>query len=71
MFLDKIIKPSKEKNKKSILKTISWRIVASTDTLLISWIITGDFSVASAIMSIEVVTKIFLYYFHERIWSRF
>ncbi|MBL6769524.1 MAG: DUF2061 domain-containing protein [Alphaproteobacteria bacterium] len=71
MFLDKIIKPSKEHHKKSILKTISWRIVASTDTLLISWIITGDFSMASAIMSVEVVTKIFLYYFHERIWSRF
>ena len=71
MFLDKIIKPSKEHHKKSILKTISQRIAASKDILLISCIIPCDFSMASAIMSVEVVTKIFLYHFHKRIWSHF
>ena len=71
MFIDKLIKPSIEKRRKSFFKTISWRIVASLDTLLISWLITGSLSVASTIMSFEVVTKMFLYYFHERVWSRF
>ena len=52
----KIIKSSKVQHKKLILKTISWRIVASTDTLLISWIITGDFLMVKAIMSLEFVT---------------
>ena len=56
MFLEKIIKSSKVQHKKLILKTISWRIVASTDTLLISWIITGDFLMVKAIMSLEFVT---------------
>ncbi len=56
--------------KRSILKTITWRIVATTDTFLISYFVTGKWAWASAIASIEVVTKIGLYYLHERGWSR-
>jgi len=56
---------------KSALKTLTWRVLASTDTLIIAWVLTGNFRIAGSIMSVEIVTKMFLYYAHERAWSRF
>ena len=56
---------------KSVLKTVTWRVLASTDTLIIAWVLTGSFAMAGSIMSVEIVTKMFLYYAHERAWSRF
>ena len=55
---------------RSLYKTISWRVVASLDTFFISWLVTGAFYLASTIASVEVVTKMGLYYFHERAWLR-
>ena len=63
-FSDRADKPVK-----SILKAISWRIVGTLDTMLISYIITGKITVAVTIGSVEVITKTVLYYFHERIWA--
>ena len=54
----------------SLLKTISWRVVGTIDTITISYIITGEVKSALSIGSIEVVSKMILYYFHERIWTR-
>ena len=62
-----IVKVSKMR---SIYKTCSWRLLATTDTFIISWFITGYFSWADTIASIEVFTKMGLYYFHERLWLR-
>ena len=56
--------------KRHITKTITWRIIASTDTLLISWLLTGSWKIGTGIASIEVLTKMILYYFHERLWLR-
>ena len=56
--------------KRSLVKTITWRILATTDTFLISWIITGRFDWAGMIAVVEIITKMFLYYFHERGWNR-
>ncbi len=58
-----------DSNIKSLMKTISWRIVGTLDTMLISYMITGQLAMAFSIGSIEVFTKMILYYFHERIWS--
>lgn len=58
-----------DSNLKSILKTISWRVVGTIDTMLISYIITGNFATAFSIGSVEVVTKMILYYLHERVWA--
>ncbi len=48
--------------KRSLLKTLTWRILATSDTFLISYLITGRFDFAGAIAGIEVITKMFLYY---------
>ena len=55
---------------RSIYKTISWRVIATTDTFIISYFVTGFFTWATIIASIEVFTKMGLYYVHERGWAR-
>lgn len=55
---------------RSLLKTLSWRATGTIDTMVISYVITGDVKVAGAIASIEVITKMVLYYLHERLWDR-
>ncbi len=60
-----------DSNAKSIFKTISWRIVGTIDTIVIAFIVTGELGMAASIGSVEVFTKIILYYFHERFWNRF
>ena len=54
---------------KSIMKSVSWRIVGTIDTMIISYFITGRVAIAISIGSIEVITKTVLYYFHERLWA--
>lgn len=55
----------------SMAKAISWRIVGTIDTWIISFLVTGKWEFAFSIASIEVFTKIALYYFHERVWEKF
>ena len=57
--------------KRHIVKTITWRIVGTLDTFLLSWLITGSIKIGVAIGGIEIITKMILYYFHERAWYRF
>jgi hypothetical protein len=52
-----------EHKKRSILKTLTWRITASLDTFLIAWIITGDWKMGGSIAGIEVITKMFFIIF--------
>jgi uncharacterized membrane protein len=54
---------------KSIMKSVSWRIVGTIDTMILSYFITGKITVAVSIGSLEVLTKTILYYFHERLWA--
>lgn len=63
-FSDRADKPIK-----SIIKAVSWRIVGTIDTMLISYFITGKATIAITIGSVEVITKTVLYYFHERLWA--
>lgn len=60
---------SSEKTIRSIAKTISWRIIGTLDTIAISWIITGELTIAFLIGSIELITKMILYFGHERMWN--
>jgi uncharacterized membrane protein len=59
-----------EKPLRSIAKTVSWRIVGTMDTVAISWVLTGEIETAMAIGSVELVTKMILYFGHERIWNK-
>ncbi|MDD4970427.1 MAG: DUF2061 domain-containing protein [Paludibacter sp.] len=60
----------KDKNYRSVLKSISWRITGTIDTFVISYFITGKFTIAMSISGVEILTKFTLYYFHERLWNK-
>ncbi|MTI31287.1 DUF2061 domain-containing protein [Xanthovirga aplysinae] len=76
MLLDQVIKRQAIKKTvgdsqlKSLLKAISWRIVGTIDTIVISFLITGKLTLAISIGSIEVFSKIMLFYVHERLWGK-
>lgn len=55
---------------RSVAKGISWRIIGTIDTMLISYFVTGSVKYAAVIGSVEAVTKIVLFWGHERIWHR-
>ena len=57
--------------KRHIAKTISWRVIGTLDTIVISGIITGSWGAGLAIGGIEIISKMVLYYLHERAWYRF
>lgn len=59
-----------EKPYRSVVKAISWRTVGTIDTIVVSYFITGNLVMAASIGSIEVITKMALYYFHERAWNK-
>ncbi|MGB3144155.1 MAG: DUF2061 domain-containing protein [Maribacter sp.] len=59
-----------EKPMRSIVKSISWRMIGTLDTILISWIVTGQVKLALSIGVVELFTKMLLYFFHERIWNK-
>ncbi|PQJ79421.1 DUF2061 domain-containing protein [Polaribacter porphyrae] len=59
-----------EKPLRSIVKALSWRIVGTLDTLIVSYILTGEIILATSIASIDFITKLILYFFHERLWNK-
>lgn len=59
-----------ESRKRHLIKTISWRFIGTIDTILLSWIISGNPLIGLKIGGIEVITKMILYYLHERAWYR-
>lgn len=59
-----------ETNKRSLIKGISWRFLATTTTIIIVYFFFGRLDLAIAAGLMETVAKIFLYFFHERIWQK-
>lgn len=55
---------------RSLMKAISWRLVGSLDTFILTMLVTGKLSYAVSIAGVEALTKIGLYYVHERVWRR-
>jgi uncharacterized membrane protein len=59
-----------ETNTRSIVKTVTWRLTGSGATFLISYIMTGNLSIAGTIAAIQITSNTVLYYIHERIWNK-
>ncbi len=55
---------------RSLVKAVSWRVVGSLDTFILTMIVTGKLRYAVSIAGVEALTKIGLYYVHERIWRK-
>lgn len=57
--------------KRHIAKSITWRIVGTLDTIILSGILTGSWAMGLTIGGVEVITKMILYFLHERAWYKF
>ena len=55
---------------RSVYKAVSWRVLATLTTALLVYAFTGELGIAVTVGMLEAVTKIVLYYFHERLWNR-
>jgi len=66
VFMEK----TKVSYRRHLLKTLTWRIVGTIDTMLLGWLVSGDPMVGITIGSFEVATKMVLYFIHERIWYK-
>ena len=53
---------------RSLIKSISWRVVGTLDTMLLGWLVSGDPMIGLKVGMLELFTKMILYYFHERTW---
>jgi uncharacterized membrane protein len=58
-----------ETKRRSVVKAITWRTLGTLDTIVISYLLTGEIKTAVSIGGIEIFTKMILYFFHERIWN--
>jgi uncharacterized membrane protein len=59
-----------DSHKRSIAKTISWRIVATTTTIAAVFIFTGNLTLSIGVGAVEMIAKLIFYYLHERAWNR-
>lgn len=57
-------------NKRHLIKTLSWRAIGTLDTILLAWLITGNPLTGIKIGGVEVVSKMLLYYGHEKLWYK-
>lgn len=60
----------KDTNKRSIVKGISWRAIATTTTIIIVYFFFGRLDLAIAAGLLETVLKVGLYWAHERAWFK-
>jgi uncharacterized membrane protein len=59
-----------EKHARTIFKTLSWRILASSTTLLLVYFFTNDVIISAGVCIIEMIVKTLIYYIHERVWDK-
>jgi len=59
-----------ENHKRSMAKTISWRIIASLTTMAIVFLFTRELVLSMGVGAVEVITKMIFYYGHERVWAK-
>ncbi len=58
-----------EEHKRSALKAVSWRIIATSVTMFLVYVFTGKLELSASVGIFDVVLKMMLYFFHERIWN--
>lgn len=56
--------------RRSLVKTISWRITGSGATFIIAYLISGNIAMSGSIAIIQIVANTILYYTHERVWNK-
>lgn len=60
----------KDSWRKSLLKTLSWRVIATLITVSVVYIYTGEALLSFGIGAMDMLLKIVVYYLHERAWIK-
>ena len=58
-----------ETHSRSFVKAVSWRILGSIDTFVLTYLFSHKLVLAASVASTETVTKVILFYVHERAWA--
>jgi len=59
-----------ETHSRTVAKTLSWRVLATIITSCLVWVLTGKLELGFSIGLLDCLTKIVIYYLHERMWSK-
>lgn len=59
-----------ESHRRSIIKALSWRALAVTITMSVTYAVTGQLELAAAVGLVDTIIKLGVYYAHERVWNR-
>lgn len=59
-----------DSTKRSLAKTISWRVTGSGATFLITFLVSGDVKIAGTVALIQITANTLLYFLHERVWNK-
>ena len=59
-----------ESSKRSLVKSISWRIIASIVTTLIAYAFGLPAKAIGLVFFADLIIKFILYFFHERVWAK-
>lgn len=60
----------RETHFRSVLKGITWRVIASTTTMAVVYFVTGDLTLVASVGIVDITAKVFFYYLHERTWGK-
>jgi uncharacterized membrane protein len=55
---------------RTLIKTITWRVIGSASTFAISYVVTGAVALSSTIAIVQMIVNTVLYYVHELAWNR-
>jgi len=55
---------------RTLIKTLTWRLVGSTSTFVISYVVTGQLVIATGITIAQMIVNTILYYIHETVWNK-
>ncbi len=70
MTMNKEGESYQESHLRSVLKGLTWRIIATSTTILVAYVLTGEMDLAIKVGALEFVLKLIIYYAHERVWQR-
>ena len=59
-----------ESHVRSIVKALTWRVIATLITIFVAWFILGDVTHALEIGFLDTIIKLGAYYGHERVWDK-
>ncbi len=59
-----------EQKRRSLVKALTWRAIATATTMTLVFLFTGEMSLAVGVGALDIIFKLIFYYVHERAWNK-